>query len=45
MSITLEGIAKDYYVDRSVEVLQIHGFEQILVEADGNLAPRGSRVN
>ena len=43
MSITLVGIAKVYIVDRGVETLKEHGFENILVEAGGDLVAKGQR--
>lgn len=38
MSITLDGIAKGYVVDRAVATLRSGGAEQVLVEAGGDLA-------
>lgn len=38
MAITLDGIAKGYVVDNGVEKLKQLGFEQVLVEAGGDLA-------
>ena len=43
MSITLDGIAKGYVVDRGVEMLRRHGFENVLVEAGGDLLASGSK--
>ena len=45
MSITLDGIAKGYIVDRGVEVLQAHGFTNIMVEAGGDLVALGRRAD
>jgi FAD:protein FMN transferase len=45
MSLTLDGIAKGYIVDRGVDVLQAHGFENIMVEAGGDLVAQGQRVD
>jgi thiamine biosynthesis lipoprotein len=44
MGLTLDGIAKGYIVDRGVEVLREHGFENILVEAGGDLVAKGHRA-
>lgn len=41
MSITLDGIAKGYIVDRSVEVLRAAGFEHVLVDAGGDMGAVG----
>jgi thiamine biosynthesis lipoprotein len=45
MSITLDGIAKGYIVDRGVEMLQAHGYENIMVEAGGDLMASGHRAD
>lgn len=45
MGITLDGIAKGYIVDRGVEVLQGHGFGNIMVEAGGDLMANGQPAN
>jgi thiamine biosynthesis lipoprotein len=44
MSITLDGIAKGYIVDRVVEVLRTSGAEQVLVGASGDMASLGDSV-
>jgi len=41
MSITLDGIAKGFIVDRGVEVLKGWGFGNVLVEAGGDLVASG----
>lgn len=41
--ITLDGIAKGRVVDGATAVLQAHGFENILVEAGGDLVAQGMR--
>ena len=41
MGITLDGIAKGYIVDEGVAVLKQAGFDNILVEAGGDLAASG----
>ena len=41
MSITLDGIAKGYIVDKGVAVLQDLGFANIIVEAGGDLMANG----
>lgn len=43
MSITLDGIAKGFIVDRGVEVLHGWGFDNVLVEAGGDLAACGKK--
>lgn len=45
MGITLDGIAKGYIVDCGVAVLQDYGFNDILVEAGGDLVAHGHSVN
>lgn len=40
MSLTLDGIAKGYVVDRAVATLQGLGSERVLVEAGGDMATR-----
>ena len=42
MAITLDGIAKGYIVDRSVDVLVASGAERVLVDAGGDMASGGS---
>lgn len=41
MAITLDGIAKGYIVDAGVNVLQLAGFKNVLVEAGGDLTAGG----
>lgn len=41
MSLTLDGIAKGYVVDRAVATLVASGADRVLVEAGGDLAARG----
>ena len=43
--ITLDGIAKGRVVDGATAVLQAHGFENILVEAGGDLVAKGTRTS
>lgn len=43
MAVTLDGIAKGRVVDGGVAVLQRMGFDNVLVEAGGDLAAHGSR--
>lgn len=43
MAVTLDGIAKGYIVDEGAAVLRQHGFDNILVEAGGDLASSGER--
>ena len=43
MRLTLDGIAKGYIVDSGVALLQRSGFENVLVEAGGDLAGCGQR--
>ncbi len=45
MSITVDGIAKGFIVDQGVEVLQAYGFENIMVEAGGDLMAQGQRAD
>jgi len=41
MAITLDGIAKGYIVDEGVAVLRLSGFNDVLVEAGGDLIASG----
>ena len=43
MAITLDGIGKGYIVDEGVAVLREHGFENVLVEAGGDLLAAGEK--
>ncbi len=43
MSITLDGIAKGFIVDRAVEVLQARGLAEVLVSAGGDLFALGDK--
>lgn len=43
MAITLDGIAKGRVVDAATATLQANGFDNILVEAGGDLVGRGQR--
>lgn len=43
MQVTLDGIAKGRVIDGATTVLQTHGFDNVLVEAGGDLAARGTR--
>ena len=43
MSVTLDGIAKGYIVDRAVRVLEERGAEQVLVDAGGDMGSLGER--
>lgn len=43
MAITLDGIAKGYIVDAGVAKLKQAGFDQVLVEAGGDLATAGQK--
>ncbi len=43
MAITLDGIAKGYIIDRGVEILREQGYENILVEAGGDLSAAGQK--
>jgi len=45
MAITLDGIAKGYIVDEAVAVLKQAGYDNILVEAGGDLAASGQKAN
>lgn len=42
MSITLDGIAKGYIVDRTIDVLVRRGAERVLVDAGGDMSTAGS---
>lgn len=44
MSVTLDGIAKGYVVDRMSEVMVSHGVANHLVNAGGDIRTRGSRA-
>ncbi len=44
MAVTLDGIAKGYIVDEGAAVLRQHGFDNILVEAGGDLASSGEKL-
>lgn len=44
MAITLDGIAKGYIVDEGVSILQQHGFQNVLVEAGGDLVASGKKA-
>ncbi len=41
MSITLDGIAKGYILDRAIEALRERGADQVLVDAGGDMASVG----
>lgn len=41
MSVTLDGIAKGYIVDRTIDVLVAHGADRVLVNAGGDMASAG----
>ncbi|WP_339136695.1 MAG: FAD:protein FMN transferase [Candidatus Electrothrix sp. GW3-4] len=41
--ITLDGIGKGYIVDQGVNILQSYGFQQVLVEAGGDLLVTGGK--
>jgi len=43
MAITLDGIAKGYIVDMGVDILRSHGFNDVLVEAGGDLMGAGMK--
>jgi thiamine biosynthesis lipoprotein len=43
MGVTLDGIAKGYIVDAAVAVLRSSGFDNVLVEAGGDLSATGQR--
>ncbi len=45
MAVTLDGLAKGRVVDGGVSMLRIMGFENILVEAGGDLVAQGSRFD
>ncbi|MBK8128731.1 MAG: FAD:protein FMN transferase [bacterium] len=45
MSLTLDGIAKGRVVDGATAVLQAQGFDNILVEAGGDLMGLGARID
>lgn len=45
MQITFDGIAKGYIVDEGVAVLAKHGFNDVIVEAGGDLRVTGSQQN
>jgi thiamine biosynthesis lipoprotein len=42
MTVTLDGIAKGYVIDRTKEVLEQHGADQVLVNAGGDMASVGA---
>jgi thiamine biosynthesis lipoprotein len=44
MAITLDGIAKGYIVDRTLDVLVASGAERVLVDAGGDMASGGARA-
>lgn len=44
MSITLDGIAKGYIVDEGVSILRQSGFDNVLVEAGGDLSASGAKA-
>lgn len=44
MAITLDGVAKGYIVDRTVELLAARGSERVLVDAGGDMASAGRGV-
>lgn len=44
MSITLDGIAKGFIVDNGVAILQDFGFENVMVEAGGDLMALGEKA-
>ncbi len=43
MEITLDGVGKGYIVDQGVAELQKHGFNNVYVEAGGDLMVRGTK--
>lgn len=43
MALTLDGIAKGYIVDEGISILRQYGFENILVEAGGDLSASGAK--
>ena len=45
MSITLDGIAKGFIVDEGVGVLKDFGFDNVLVEAGGDLLASGKKTD
>ncbi len=45
MGISLDGIAKGYIVDQGVSTLQNHGFNNVYVEAGGDLMVSGQKDN
>lgn len=44
MAVTLDGIAKGYIVDQGIGILHEAGFENVLVEAGGDLSASGSKA-
>jgi thiamine biosynthesis lipoprotein len=44
MRITLDGIGKGYVVDRGVDVLRGRGFDNVFVEAGGDLVASGAKA-
>ena len=44
MALTLDGIAKGYIVDQGVAALRARGFENVLVEAGGDLSATGRKA-
>ncbi|MBK8900684.1 MAG: FAD:protein FMN transferase [Anaerolineaceae bacterium] len=45
MQVTLDSIAKGRVVDGATAVLQTHGYDNVLVEAGGDLLAQGSRAD
>jgi thiamine biosynthesis lipoprotein len=45
MQVTLDSIAKGRVVDGATAVLQTHGYENVLVEAGGDLVAQGTRAD
>ncbi len=45
MQVTLDGIGKGYVVDRGVDVLRRRGFDDVYVEAGGDLVAGGRRLS
>lgn len=43
MRLTLDGVGKGYVVDRGLDVLKQRGFDDVFVEAGGDLVASGSR--
>lgn len=43
MSVTLDGIAKGYIVDRAASILRTRGYPNVLVEAGGDLMAAGAK--